>query len=745
MEQVSIFISLWYFLVILAPPPENFAQQNGASDDNDYKLDSCYDFKPHEYLLGSRIDSIFLPSLWGEPSVAAYTATIKAEVVCFNDAHAKYSNALLDSIRFYPPLPVKVELDDAGTQVFVVATANRFAPQSIDYHDENLGIDVLEFAGRRIESINGLLPLDYYLQVVACDGHHHDVGTRLNYFLRTNEISSTSARVVEGGLPDGGEFNVVFTDGTSLNTRWGVDASLFSTSLTEMIDHFIGTNIDASFFIGFLKQYEIETICDDELATSPFLYQGSRPLLQPKPKETGRSLSESERGELGVRDCRDFYTNHTDFGSLDVANRNTEDDVCHANHDTDSVLCLVCYQQWPSSGGTNGHLVVSKLKTRGKDVIIFKFDSFGFDKDLSLLFGLQVAAEIAKKEANEELMIDVVGNVGGSIALGFLFNDFLFRGNPRLPAFSSPIDACEWYNHRESDPLDYIISDKEAGFVNLSSVGDPIAQLEMHAKRLGIIRELDRNMPETLAESFGFDMHVFERTKECIDSLVVKYSAEAKFPLEDLQSEYEQCASEKLSCQRCGILDGYYPPSNVKPPGSKDFMSVTDTCSIFSPPSYDYYKELETIRFGGFGDMFFDFTAKSLLDCPFYPRDKFEHLQQQIPALQHYRPLKGGIKSIKYITDGTCGSACSQSTTRAYIDGMATVISYGGIEGQPIDISSFNGGNIDHDVENFWQSYATDLISIGIRTEVLPPSEAIVMPIPMRAHITMNNRQHVSV
>jgi hypothetical protein len=46
------------------------------------------------------------------------------------------------------------------------------------------------------------------------------------------------------------------------------------------------------------------------------------------------------------------------------------------------------------------------------------------------------------------------------------------------------------------------------------------------------------------------------------------------------------------------------------------------------------------------------------------------------------------------ITDGLCASACSYFATKMQLAGKAKVVTLGGLRGQPIDISSVNGGNV---------------------------------------------------
>jgi hypothetical protein len=94
-----------------------------------------------------------------------------------------------------------------------------------------------------------------------------------------------------------------------------------------------------------------------------------------------------------------------------------------------------------------------------------------------------------------------------------------------------------------------------------------------------------------------------------------------------------------------------YTKTNIKPPGTHNFMSVLDRDKIFQKPSYDYYKEAVSRRFGS---QFYNFTSKFNIggsDCIGHP-GILQYLQELHPNLLRYEPLRGGLNSIKYISDG---------------------------------------------------------------------------------------------
>jgi hypothetical protein len=60
----------------------------------------------------------------------------------------------------------------------------------------------------------------------------------------------------------------------------------------------------------------------------------------------------------------------------------------------------------------------------------------------------------------------------------------------------------------------------------------------------------------------------------------------------------------------------------------------------------------------------------------------------------------------------TCGSACSQSTIRAYVDGNG------------------DGGNVLDGLGDFWKKYRGALLTAYFRIPELPPDKAVFLPVP---------------
>jgi hypothetical protein len=68
-------------------------------------------------------------------------------------------------------------------------------------------------------------------------------------------------------------------------------------------------------------------------------------------------------------------------------------------------------------------------------------------------------------------------------------------------------------------------------------------------------------------------------------------------------------------------------------------------------------------------------------------------------------PPQKDVSKIKIVSDGQMGSTGSVVPTTAYTYGLASVVTFGGIQGQPMDITSFNGGNVNQ-WNDFWPTAA---------------------------------------
>ena len=50
-----------------------------------------------------------------------------------------------------------------------------------------------------------------------------------------------------------------------------------------------------------------------------------------------------------------------------------------------------------------------------------------------------------------------------------------------------------------------------------------------------------------------------------------------------------------------------------------------------------------------------------------------------------------------------CSGACSQFASKLYVDNLATTVTFGGVDGKALDLSSHNDGTVEA-FENVWRS-----------------------------------------
>jgi len=113
-----------------------------------------------------------------------------------------------------------------------------------------------------------------------------------------------------------------------------------------------------------------------------------------------------------------------------------------------------------------------------------------------------------------------------------------------------------------------------------------------------------------------------------------------------------------------------------------------------SQPNWDYYTDTVTKIRGGEPRNFSSWTFLGSA-CAAY-RSLYPKAYGSTVLTEEGWPItpQSKVKHITYLSDGLCGSTCSVSSTRPFVDGLATFVTFGGVKGEPMDITSFNGGNV---------------------------------------------------
>lgn len=204
---------------------------------------------------------------------------------------------------------------------------------------------------------------------------------------------------------------------------------------------------------------------------------------------------------------------------------------------------------------------------------------------------------------------------------------YLYGGNPNAPSFSTFVDSFEWYNFRKSPQLDYYTRTPVAA--NLSALDDPVVWLNEQSDRIS-----------SYATFLNWtDISFFQYIQSCIDTVALQIDSEIT---EEVQSTYNFCMShfgfshdQLWSLVECKVtnnrlIDHYLnstlnvtfeqlnaecaeyssnvandrlggdiiSPSNLKPPGTDNFLSVKYPELVLQDPSFEYYYETVTRRFG---------------------------------------------------------------------------------------------------------------------------------------------------
>ena len=120
------------------------------------------------------------------------------------------------------------------------------------------------------------------------------------------------------------------------------------------------------------------------------------------------------------------------------------------------------------------------------------------------------------------------------------------------------------------------------------------------------------------------------------------------------------------------------------------------TLKHFTPPNSVYTDGRTYTRGGTTGEYTARYLSKSCIDID----DNLEEMGL---------PAKSGVNlhnftRIVLLTDGTCGSACSQFSTKLMLhDNMVRTVSYGGFgKDDVMDTSAFAGGNVEQ-FGQFWK------------------------------------------
>eukprot|EP00049_Salpingoeca_infusionum_P018298 m.356566 g.356566 ORF g.356566 m.356566 type:complete len:1555 (+) comp17582_c0_seq1:3-4667(+) len=322
---------------------------------------------------------------------------------------------------------------------------------------------------------------------------------------------------------------------------------------------------------------------------------------------------------------------------------------------------------------------------RSKSAVIFKVATFSPDfgdyEDFAtgLVETYYKGAVFASNHGVRRLLIDVIGNGGGYVfAASMLAN--LVAG----PEYWYSYDQCQPYRLRMSDLLS----------TWLSSYGDST-------------QGFATAWPEELTPD---DLQAFANnvTQAYVTDMVVLGGPSIDYNslLADLQDVALKGKTnhDRASRLKRAISKGYYLGAGFVTYSSKAGWYPLQEPARFDNPNRGFspllepYSSPDKRQWGGQ-----DAYYSKQLDLECSPvgvmADEIEGLGDWLNELDAI--WETAYEEVGVVTDGTCGSACALFSTILLSQGYATVFSYGGHSNEPMDISSFAGGNVE-DWDSFW-------------------------------------------
>jgi len=347
-----------------------------------------------------------------------------------------------------------------------------------------------------------------------------------------------------------------------------------------------------------------------------------------------------------------------------------------------------------------------------------------------------------------ELLVDVVGNGGGDMGLAVMNDYFLFRGMPGTFPYESMRDACGVFDYPKTHFVDLVadavsappkvdvLLKSEGGLATkarailahmarvASEASVYFASAEVRENVRALFHAQGMHPPAHLSPDLGLG-----RAGKCLDG-IAHAIARGREP-SSLEADLVQCLSpmreELTGMLKAWAFLGILAPEplagaaaaqrgsgHVEAEGGageaggtpRPLSSSSSKPSSPSPggggsggeggkdtwtaKSLDYYtREFRTYYRGRrkrrFSALFGDFA------CP----DESHPVWRVALASSHrYGVGPGSLKSVKFVSDGTCFSACAVMVDSPFLRGLASVVTFGGIPGDDkMDISSGRGGN----------------------------------------------------
>lgn len=612
-----------------------------------------------------------------ETSAGSLALKLTAMFGKLQDAHTGlYVNPLFHT-KISPPFTIDVKLDPVTKDMqLVVVEAASWSPKTLE--------------GKTIRFINERDPLEYFLEVASITGIDRSPGTRLNRYLRGQTLRSVPPK-------DGGKFTVTLEGGGHLESHaveW----------MVTVPEDACGLDDDARIC---LKDEQSSGYCEDmaERMQRCFTYNPTfdrmvdlfKHLGQPDIRCSAGGTLASQAAASAARGAGQEGPKVPGAGQegprVPLSPLAPKDPPPGETPETPVVVEeLVSKSRRRSSAAGDEYIQVVKAvdgscyalkvdRGNGTFASVLKITSFGPFSDI--LPCAEAAVDLAAEVSGGRLILDVIGNGGGYVSSGYNLNNYLYANMPgtRMPEAH---ESCEWYDFPKNDPLTWFVNLGERGLPDLADQAHPQVYIAALAERM-----------ERSVEAFGLDPEYFGRARKagmlqasarCLRTLLSDFARHGVPTKESeawpmFHSLYNQCVAkaEPLGGAR-GMDIMSYSPSNVYP-------------EALSPPTWEYYhKTVEKVH----GGKRRNFTSLTFLgeSCKAYAATYPEVFGEMDLTDGDWPEPQRKLTHITYLSDGTCGSTCSVSSSTPFLEGMATFVTFGGVKGERMDITSFNGGNV---------------------------------------------------
>jgi len=627
------------------------------STDNDAELAAGFNFSVHKMALGAEIDEVFA-ELKVEQSAGLFAMKIMRLFFKFKDAHTNiYINPIYRT-RVRPPLQVGVRLDeDSASMKFDVISSASWTSEDV--------------VGKTISTVNGKPALDYYLEVASLRAIDKSPGAQLNRFLSSPQLYGIPP-------PADGEFNVTFEDNTSVDLKWmanmtenvcdlGNDFRICNKTEvlngqcknnSKVMEQCFSHNPDFEYIQAMMEKLGRKTLnCSEEGALL-------KPALSPvmDTQQDAKVVARTTTAELpeGL----------DDWVAADVADNETEEEAPPIE----------------ITANVTGSCEVLRVDLEnGTVATILKIQEFGHFSDI--LPCAEAAVDQAAEFSDGNLIVDVISNGGGYISSGYDLNGYLYS-NMQGSTFENTWDTCEWYDLPRNNQLDWLVSLSQKALPHFADASDPRLFILDLAARMNVSADALAEDPFFFGEVEKY--HKLRNASTCLNVLVEKFGGRALRGGEGGENARRQFAALYQQC-----IDKAAPFGGDRGMEIMSYGWSNKYPEPLSQPSWDYYADTVTKIRGGEPRNFSSWTFLGS-DCAAYA-SVYPKVFGATVLNEHDWPMtpQSKLKHITYLSDGLCGSTCSVSSTRPYVDGLATFVTFGGVKGEPMDITSFNGGNVE--------------------------------------------------